>query len=74
MDLYDINKPQLDVSKATDFECEKCQSKIFDSKFMIKSLSALVSPTGQEIVIPIQVFSCDGCGHVDDKFSSGDFE
>ena len=31
---------------------------------MIKKLSALVSPTGKEIIAPVQVFNCGNCGEM----------
>jgi hypothetical protein len=30
----------------------------------LKRISALVSPTGKESIVPIQVFSCGNCGTV----------
>ena len=41
---------QVDISKATDMVC-KCGSKLFRPVMRIKTLSALVSPTGQEALI-----------------------
>ena len=39
----------------------------------MKKISALMSPTGQEAIIPVQVFSCGNCGTVPAKMlqSSG---
>ena len=33
-----------------------------------KRLSALVSPSGKEQLVPIPVFRCDDCGHINDEF------
>ena len=35
------------------------------------SLSAIVSPTGQETLIPVQVYSCGNCGKVAEGFLEG---
>tara|TARA_B100001094_G_scaffold40718_1_gene35382 strand:- start:773 stop:937 length:165 start_codon:yes stop_codon:yes gene_type:complete len=32
--------------------------------FFLKKVSALVSPTGKEAIVPIQVFSCGNCGAI----------
>ena len=32
------------------------------------TLSALLSPTGEEAKIPIQVFACAKCGHINKGF------
>ena len=59
----------LDLSHAKDIVCEKCEGMTFKQSMMLKSLSALMSPTGQESIIPISVFACDMCGHVNKEFT-----
>ena len=34
----------------------------------MRKLSALLSPTGQESMIPIQIFACAKCGYVNKGF------
>jgi len=51
-----------------DVACEKCGHKLFTQLMMFKKLSAVMSPTGEESMIPIQVFACNDCGHVNDEF------
>ena len=48
----------------TDVSCPHCSCQLFTPSFMIKKVSALQSPTGQQMVLPIQVFRCDNCGEV----------
>tara|TARA_Y100000593_G_scaffold93222_1_gene187303 strand:- start:1468 stop:1743 length:276 start_codon:yes stop_codon:yes gene_type:complete len=57
-------KVQVDLSKADTIKCEECGNYSFIQSFFIKRLSAIVSPTGQEAMIPIQVYSCGNCGAV----------
>ena len=38
------------------------------SKYEIKKLSSLVSPTGKEQIVPIPIFRCDDCGNINDEF------
>ena len=59
----------IDLTHATTLECEECQCKGFKQTMMLKKLSALVSPTGQETIIPMQVFACEKCGHVNKEFT-----
>ena len=67
-----MNQPgmQMDLSKATDLVC-KCGSKLFRPVMAIKTLSALVSPTGQETLVPMQLYACIKCDEVPDKFKEG---
>ena len=55
---------QLDISKADTIVCEECGNASFIQTFFLKRISALVSPTGKESIVPIQVFSCGNCGTV----------
>ena len=55
---------QIDLSKAETIVCENCGNASFIQAFFLKKVSALVSPTGKEAVIPIQVFSCGNCGTI----------
>ena len=41
---------------------------LFIQLMMFKKLSAVLSPTGEESLIPVQVFACNSCGHVNEQF------
>ena len=58
---------QLDISKADTITCDECGNASFIPAFFLKKISALMSPTGQEAMIPVQVYSCGNCGKVPDK-------
>ena len=58
---------QVDLNDAETMKCEDCGNTVFIPAFFLKRLSPLVSPTGQEALIPIQVYSCGNCGKVPDK-------
>tara|TARA_Y100001963_G_C6498760_1_gene316894 strand:+ start:170 stop:406 length:237 start_codon:yes stop_codon:yes gene_type:complete len=58
----------IDVSQAKDIKCDECENDSFKQTILLKRLSALVSPTGQEVLIPMQVFACEKCGHINDEF------
>ena len=60
---------QIDISKTSPVKCEKCENPTFKQSLMLRKLSALVSPNGQETLVPVQVFACEKCGHVNTEFS-----
>lgn len=67
------NKPQqqkinIDLSQAETMKCIECDSEQFKMEYLIKKISALLSPTGDEMVIPVQVFSCSKCGIIPEDF------
>ena len=65
-------KPEADIKiNAADLKdvlCSACNGKVFRQASMFKILSALVSPTGKEQIVPIPVFRCDDCGNINDEF------
>ena len=64
----------IDLSHATDIICEKCEGVGFKQTMMLKKLSPLVSPNGQEAIIPVGVFACESCGHVNKEFKNADIK
>lgn len=66
-------KINLDLSNVKNVECEQesCNSCIFTPVYVIKHVSALISPTGQETYVPVQVFMCTECGHINERFLEG---
>ena len=70
--LTDDNKQanvQVDLTQADTVLCEKCSNGLFIQSFFLKKISALMSPTGQEAIIPVQVYSCGNCGHINSKLN-----
>ena len=55
---------KVDLKQADTIKCKNCGNYLFIQSFVLKKLSALVSPTGQETLIPVQVYSCGNCGTV----------
>tara|TARA_B100000902_G_scaffold271166_1_gene257087 strand:+ start:1108 stop:1392 length:285 start_codon:yes stop_codon:yes gene_type:complete len=62
---------QVDLKQAETIKCGDCGNYLFITSFILKKLSALVSPNGQESLIPVQVYSCGNCGKVADGFLAG---
>ena len=60
---------QIDISKTSAVKCEACENQTFKQSLLLRKLSALVSPNGQETLVPVQVFACEKCGHVNSEFS-----
>ena len=54
----------VDLSDAETMSCGKCDNKIFIQGYVIKKISAIISPTGKEVIAPVQVFNCGNCGEL----------
>ncbi len=62
---------QVDLRDAETIKCSSCDNYLFITSFILKRLSAIVSPNGQEALIPVQVYSCGNCGQVAEGMLDG---
>lgn len=65
-----MNKPpvNLDLENAQDVTCDNCGNYTFQEVVLMKRVSAIVSPTGKEAIVPIPTFSCNACGFINKQF------
>lgn len=61
-------RQNVDLSNATSLACEECGSVKFREVAFIKKVSALLSPNGKEMIVPVGTFACAECGHVNQEF------
>ena len=71
MSMHPMKKPKpqqtqvkVDLKQAETMKCEYCGNYLFIASTIIKRISPLVSPTGEEALVPIDVYSCGNCGKV----------
>jgi len=62
-----LTKTQLDNAK--NVTCEKCNSEVLKQVFVVKSISGLLMPDGKDTFIPVPVFACNSCNHINDLFA-----
>ena len=55
---------QVDLKNAETMKCAQCGNTIFIQGYVIKKISAIMSPTGEEVIAPVQVFNCGNCGTI----------
>lgn len=63
-------QPKLNITldKTTPMVCDECQNQIFKEGLMLRKASKFITGTTQDAVIPIPVFACSKCGHVNTEF------
>jgi uncharacterized Zn finger protein len=61
---------QLNISldKTTGMSCDECGNEVFQEGVMLRKASRFLTGTAQDAMIPIQVFTCSKCGHVNEEF------
>jgi hypothetical protein len=81
MPIINPNNPNVNIAEqqqmaqianllkiSPDMECEKCKSRNFMQIFRIKKISGLASGTGKDVIVPIGIYGCAECGHVNEYF------
>lgn len=58
----------IDLSEAKDVTCDNCGNYTFNEVVLMKRVSAIVSPTGKEAIVPIPTFACNACGFINKQF------
>ena len=68
--MNNISPSQLNVSieKTMPIVCESCGNDTFTQALYLRKVSALLTGTGQEGVVPIPTFVCTKCNYVNRTF------
>tara|TARA_R110000787_G_scaffold64130_1_gene144974 strand:- start:5 stop:256 length:252 start_codon:yes stop_codon:yes gene_type:complete len=58
----------LNPDDLEDMVCEKCSNQTFVQVFLFKKLSAILSPSGRDTLVPLQTYECKSCSHMNSDF------
>jgi uncharacterized Zn finger protein len=58
----------ITLDKTSGVSCDECSNEVFQEGVMLRKASRFITGTAQDAIIPIQVFSCIKCGHVNEEF------
>ena len=58
----------ISLDKTTGITCDKCDNNIFIEGMLLRKASRFITGTAQDAMIPIPVFTCSKCGHVNEEF------
>ena len=58
----------ITLDKTSSVTCDECKGEVFTDGVMLRKASRFITGTAQDALIPIQVFSCIKCGHVNKEF------
>ena len=58
----------FDLNQTTPVLCENCGHHYFEQAVHVRKVSGLITGTGQTSYLPIPVFACKSCGHVNTEF------
>jgi uncharacterized Zn finger protein len=58
----------VDFNQTVPVICEKCSSPYFKQTLVIRKVPGILVGQKEHSFVPIPVFSCDSCGHVNEEF------
>jgi uncharacterized Zn finger protein len=58
----------ISLDKTTSIACDKCGNTVFIEGVLVRKASRFITGTAQDAMIPIPVFTCSKCGHVNEEF------
>lgn len=58
----------IDITQTSGLTCDECQNVFFEQALVIRKASGFLTGTGKPTMIPIPVFKCTKCGHVNEEF------
>ncbi len=70
------NKMQMNISlkDTTKVSCESCGSEVFTEGLMLRKVSRFLAGTDKDGIVPIPVFYCAKCHHINSEFMPKDQE
>lgn len=66
-----MSQPQqlnISLDKTTGIQCNECKNEVFQDGVLLRKASRFLTGTAQDGLIPIPVFACSKCGHVNEEF------
>ena len=60
--------PNVSLKDAEEVACEKCGSKVFQEKLMIRKMSKFMTGSDRDSITPIPVIACAACNHINAMF------
>jgi uncharacterized Zn finger protein len=65
------NQPQVTLEmmkNATELKCEECEHDTFEEVLKLRKLSKLMTGQPKDTLVPVPMFACKKCGHINKEF------
>jgi len=61
------NLEGLKINDLDGVVCEECENPTFIQVHLLRKISAVLSPNGKGGFLPLPVFQCASCGHINSE-------
>ena len=62
------NSSRPSIKDSTPIVCEECGSDKFTEHYLMRRIPKLLIGAPKDVIVPINVFACSKCGHVNKEF------
>lgn len=62
------NQLNVKLEDTIGIKCERCHSEVFNEGLLLRSVSRFITGNAQDSIMPLQVFKCASCHHVNAQF------
>ena len=56
------------LEETSEVTCEACGNNVFTEGLLMRRVSKFIAGTPNDSMVPIAVFTCSKCGHVNSEF------
>ena len=63
-----LGAPSFTLKDTEAVKCELCGGEVFDQGVMLRRVSPILTGNGKPGIVPVPVFICSKCGHVNKEF------
>lgn len=68
VNLSDPMQLRAALQSSTPIKCESCQNDVFIEANYIRKISKIMTGSAEDALVPLPIFVCSKCGHVNDQF------
>jgi uncharacterized Zn finger protein len=61
------------MKNSTELKCELCENNTFNEVLKIRKVSKLITGQQRDTIVPIPMFACQKCGHINKEFDELNF-
>ena len=61
------NLKGLQLKDLDAVECSECENPTFIQVHLLRKISAVLSPNGKGGFLPVPIFQCASCGHINEE-------
>lgn len=60
--------PNISFNDTTKVTCDECGHEVFIQAFLMRKVSRILTGQPKDTYIPVPVFQCAKCGHINSEF------